>query len=381
MYKINVLPQEMPIKAENVPLTSAEIEINLSNKTVAVTESKYTELRYKLTYTVQDMVGKPKYFLAFALARFRTVRQIYLLLSKLLPQSNATTDYGTDSLFTELDTTKATNILKQDGIFLGASIPQNFLNDLLLYLSNQDCYAGGREDLGFQISEKNKLDRIFKQPFYVARYFNISSDCPQIIQLANDPKLREIAANYIGKQAKYTGASLFWTFPIEGTSCDADQQQFRYFHYDIDDFAGLRFCFYLTDVTLEDGPHISIRGSHLKKSILHVLNYVSRIQTKEELTRFYDSEQFLTIVGNAGLGFIEDTFCFHKGNPPRNKPRLLLQLHFAAHNYNQEAYLDYRDPKSLNSFQQTPSSTDNLHLENFLLVCGQQNVPASGESI
>ena len=346
MSEINVIEQVMPSKVETVQSARAE--------TVAVIKSKYTELRYKLTYTAQDIVARPKYFLVFVLARFRTVRQIYLLLSNLLPQSDVTTDYGADSLFKELDTTKATNIFKQNGIFLGTSIPPNLLNDLLLYLSDQYCYAGGREDLGFKISDKNKLDQVFQQPFYVARYFNVSSDCPQIKQLANDPKLRKIAANYIGKQAMYTGASLFWTFPIEGTSCDADQQKFRYFHYDMDDFAGLRFCFYLTDVTLEDGPHTAIKGSHVKKSILHILNYVSRIQTPEELTRFYGSEQFLTIVGNAGFGFIEDTFCFHKGHPPTNKPRLLLQLHFAAHNYNnQGAYLDYRDPKLLKSFAET----------------------------
>lgn len=353
MSKINILPQEVPITAESVQLTSAEIKVEYSPQTVVVEASKEVKLRYKLAYTLADILARPKYFLAFALARFRCMRQIYALVSKLLTPSKSASSFTEESLFTELDTTKATKIMKQDGVFLGANIPRNFLNDLLLYLSHQDCYAGGRTDLGFKISEKQQLDQVFQQPFYVARYFNISSGCSQIKQLANDPKLREIATNYIGKQAQYTGASLFWTFPIEGASCDADQQQFRYFHYDIDDFAGLRFCFYLTDVTLEDGPHICIRGSHLKKSILHVLNYVSRIQTKEELSRLYASEQFLTIIGKAGLGFMEDTFCFHKGNPPRKKPRLFLQLHFAANNYGETAYLDDRDPESLRSFHET----------------------------
>lgn len=359
MSQINNIPQAEPIKAEIVPQASTEIKVNLSDQS-AVKESKYTELIYKITYTLQNAFAKPKYFIVFALARFRFVRQIYAVVSKLLIPSKPATIATTESLFTELDTTKATKILKQDGVFLGASIPQDFLDDLMLYLSNQDCYAGGRTDLGFKLEEKHQLDQVFPQPFYVARYFNISYDCPQIIQLAKDPKLQEIATNYIGKQAKYTGASLFWTFPMEGKSSDADQQKFRYFHYDLDDFAGLRFCFYLTDVTLEDGPHICIRGSHIKKSILHILNYVSRIQTEEELRRLYDSEKFLTIIGKAGLGFMEDTFCFHKGNPPTNKPRLFLQLHFAANNYGEEAYLDYQDPNSLHSFQEKLSISDKI---------------------
>ena len=353
MSKINILQKEVAIKEKSLQVASAEITLNSSSQPVAVKESKDVELRYKLAYTLTNMLTRPKYFLAFALARFRFVRQIYALASKFLTPSEPAIAFTEESLFTELDTTNATKILQQDGVFLGANLPQNFLDDLMLYLSHQDCYAGGRNDLGFKISQKQQLDQVFQQPFYVARYFNISSGCPQIQQLANDPKLREIATNYIGKQAKYTGASLFWTFPIEGKSCDADQQQFRYFHYDIDDFAGLRFCFYLTDVTLEDGPHICIQGSHIKKSILHVLNYVSRIQTKEELSRLYASEKFLTIIGKAGLGFMEDTFCFHKGNPPRNKPRLFLQLHFAANNYGEDTYLDDRDPDSLHSFQET----------------------------
>ncbi|MEM7593610.1 MAG: phytanoyl-CoA dioxygenase family protein, partial [Cyanobacteria bacterium P01_A01_bin.83] len=191
----------------------------------------------------------------------------------------------------------------------------------------------------------------FPQPFYVARYFNISHDCPQIIQLVNDPKLREIATKYIGKQAKYTGSSLFWTFPVEGESSDWEQQKFRYYHYDIDDVSGMRFCFYLTDVTLDNGPHVCIKGSHVKKSLSHVLNYLSRIQPETELAKVYDPEQFLTITGKSGYGFIEDTFCFHKGAPPQNQPRLFLQLHFAIHNYNQEqSYLDVRDPKTLQSY-------------------------------
>ncbi|MEM9508942.1 MAG: hypothetical protein AAGA16_14870 [Cyanobacteria bacterium P01_E01_bin.35] len=352
MSHINLYPQAKPIESAVSKASVATVKCNSWSSKIIFTKLNYAELLRKLTYTFINIFTRPKYFLVFAFARFNTVRQIYLLLSKLWSNSTTTAIIHRDSssLFSRTDTKSIVRTLKQDGIFLGFSLPQDFLSELMQYLSTQNCYGGGHPEMGFRISDKAQLDRVFSKPFYVARYFNISQDCPQITQLINDSKLREIATGYIGKQAKYTGSSLFWTFPIEGESCDADQQKFRYFHYDIDDFSGLRFCFYLTDVTLDDGPHVCIRGSHLKKPLLHVLNYFSRIQTETELTKVYDSKQFITITGNSGFGFIEDTFCFHKGNPPQKQPRLFLQLHFAAHNYNEhQAYLDERDPNTLKS--------------------------------
>ncbi len=45
------------------------------------------------------------------------------------------------------------------------------------------------------------------------------------------------------------------------------------------------------------------------------------------------SQNVITIFGKAGFGFAEDTIAFHKGTPPLNKPRLILQIEFATHNY------------------------------------------------
>lgn len=350
MSQVNVIPQDLVVK-KNHSLISL-----LPTESISLTKPKYVELWRKLTYTLINLVSRPKYFLVFIFARFRKIRQVYLFLTRLLSNSTLTTNYRAISLFEELDTAKALDNLRQDAVYQGITLPPDFLSDLLQYLKNQDCYAGGRSNMGFRIADKQQLDRICEQPFYVARYFNLSEQCPQIKQLADDPKLRNIANNYIGKPAKYTGASLFWTFPIDGISSDADQQKFRYFHYDIDDFAGLRFCFYLTDVTMKDGPHVYIRGSHVKKQISHLLNYISRIQTKAELTKFYGSEQFSTITGEAGTGFVEDTFCFHKGAPPESKPRLFLQLHFAANNYGRSPYLDNRDSNTLKSLNLSKQS-------------------------
>ena len=334
--------------------TGSKANTKSSEFNIAIAPSvKSARLKTKLIYILDHLSTKPRYFLVFILARFHILRQLYRFFQKLKPDILVQGDRRA-TLFEQLDSTLAVKTLQQEGLYLGLNLPHSFLVELLQYLSTQDCYAGGETNLGFKIAEKKQLDLHFPQPFYVARYFNLSTTCPQIIRLANDPKLQQVARSYIGKLSKYIGCSLFWTFPIEGESMDSQQQMFQYFHYDIDDFAGVRFCFYLTDVSLDDGPHVCVRGSHIKKRLNYVLNFLTRIQTQEKLAKTYALEQFLTIADAAGSGFIEDTFCFHKGNPPKTKPRLFLQLHFASSSYHQ-GYLDDRDPSMLRSWRKTLS--------------------------
>lgn len=350
MFKIQVGQRTLSL-IKNIQ-TKPEMQSSRSTEISKPQSSKQVELKSKLIYTIRNTVARPKYFLAFVLARFSLLRQIYAFCSQFSFNLSLSLNSETKTLF-ELDPDQAIDTLKQDGVCSGLNLPADFLADLQQYLGTQDCYAGGNTSLGFKITEKEQLDQAFQQPFYVARYFNLSTSCPQIAQLVNDPKLQKIATGYIGKNAQYTGASLFWTFPIQGVSVDSDQQMFSHYHYDIDDFSSVRFCFYLTDVTLNEGPHICIRGSHIKKRLHQILNFFSRIQTEAELVKIYDTNKFLTITGNSGMGFIEDTFCYHKGEPPKSSPRLFLQLHFAANNYHSTRFSDDRDPASLTSWRKS----------------------------
>lgn len=307
----------------------------------------------KLSYVTKAIITKPKWIILFVIGRFQVVRSIYLALSRLHFFPLELSSHSSCSLFPSLDTKQIVRDLNKDGIFADFSLPQGTLQDILQYVNSSDCFAGGITNLGFKISEKYEIDKMYDQPFYTARYFNVSSFCPTVLELVNDPKIQEIATQYIGSRAKYTGASLFWTFPIKGVSHDSDQQHFSQFHYDIDDYISLRFCFYLTDVNPESGPHVCIRGSHRKKPIFQAFNFFSRIQSGQRLAKLYGREQFIRLEGKPGFGFIEDTFCFHKGNIPKSQPRLFLQLHFAANRYGKAEFHDYREPSTLQSFKHT----------------------------
>jgi hypothetical protein len=302
---------------------------------------------FKVNYTLKNLVKNPKNITRFILGRFYLVR---LILSWLDRGSEGKETNDSQSLFTDLDTQSAVNSLKRDGCFRELALPQHVVQEILDYTKSNDCYAGGDPSLGFRISEKQELDRVYSKPFYIADYFNVSELCPAISNLASDAKLQAIANHYVGKQAKYTGCSLTWVFPVEGLPYDAHRQESCNFHYDIDDYASLRVFFYLTNVTSESSPHVFVCGSHKKKSLSHVLNFLSRKQTDKAIFQFYGTEKVISIYGQAGSGFIEDTCCFHKGTVPRSQPRLMLMLFFAINNYNHERYNDYKDPCLLKHF-------------------------------
>lgn len=318
---------------------------------------KTKEFSRKFSYVARATLEDYRWFLLFLIGRFELLRTVYLFISsfkiRFVNQTERLPKTKSCSLFTNLDANKVVQSLRADGIFAGIILPEQLLNKILHYVHTYDCYAGGKTNMGFKISEKDEIDQICTQPFYTARYYNVSTSCSPIMEVVNDCLIQEIATQYLGNHAQYNGTSLYWTFPLEGTSSDADQQHFSKFHYDIDDYACLRFCFYLSKVTADSGAHVCILGSHKKKSLLHTLNFFTRIQSEQELVKLYERERFMTLTGDVGFGFIEDTFCFHRGIVPRKQPRLFLQLHFSVNRYRGAQYHDYRDPSTLKSFKQS----------------------------
>ena len=117
-----------------------------------------------------------------------------------------------------------------------------------------------------------------------------------------DPIIDEIAA--------------WWSFPSD------ESHDTQYWHRDIDTLNLLKFLVYLTDVDLHSGPHYLIPGSH-------VLEFKTSKYKKHEDREFEDMiEEYGSKVftGPAGTNFLENTFAFHKGTNPKEKPRLLLEI-------------------------------------------------------
>ena len=104
------------------------------------------------------------------------------------------------------------------------------------------------------------------------------------------------------------------------------------FHYDIDGYRGLTFFFYLTDVGLSNGPHVYVRGTHVKKAWKHVVS-LYKGRSDDEIDQSYGKERQVVSCGPAGSGFAEDIFGFHKGLHPESGDRLIVQLRYGLRDY------------------------------------------------
>lgn len=127
------------------------------------------------------------------------------------------------------------------------------------------------------------------------------------------------------------GANLWWTFPSTPSNEDRDRHAHVY-HYDLDDIKFIKFFIYITDVDIQSGPHIFVKGSN--RNIRYKNSIVKSIRfSDKDILDWYGSENIITVTGPAGSTLIEDTITIHKGSTPISKPRLLLQFEFGINQY------------------------------------------------
>ena len=77
----------------------------------------------------------------------------------------------------------------------------------------------------------------------------------------------------------------------------------------------------LSDVDEDAGPHVYIRGSHVADKLTTIRRY-----DDAEVHAAFGRESEVRFTGDAGTCFLEKTYGFHRGYPPKTKPRLIFQV-------------------------------------------------------
>jgi len=98
-------------------------------------------------------------------------------------------------------------------------------------------------------------------------------------------------------------------------------------HYDKDRTSFIKFFVYLNDVDASNGPHQYIQGT---RNVAH--RHASpdlRIGSRLVYEKF-PFESFNTITGPAGTMFVADTHTIHRGLPPIERERHLLQFQYSS---------------------------------------------------
>jgi hypothetical protein len=271
----------------------------------------------------------PRYFFMAIFARFMVLRSFVVWLHRERAPKLASSSGPT--MIESLDVEDAVLKIRQDGVCPGLRLRRQALEELLSFCSSAPFAGDGNPDLVFRYGDKRAAEQQTAISCRVGKYVDALPSSPQLRALAFDPQLLAIARRYLGTKPVLVGANIWWSFP---GPADGEQQRQagQAFHYDIDGYGALTFFFYLTDVGPSNGPHVYVRGTHVKKLWRHTISVFKR-RSDAEMDKCYGPEQQVLLCGPAGYGFAEDIFGFHKGLHPESGDRLIVQIRYALHDY------------------------------------------------
>lgn len=203
--------------------------------------------------------------------------------------------------------------LERDGFHvLAAPLQAGQLDDIAAHLARWRCRDPYRPELG-------DIDPIASVPSatHVAFYPpEAVVSAPHVIALANDPFILAIVENLFGCKPTIGYLAAWWSFKGH-----AEGEQAELFHRDVDDWRFLKLFIYLTDVDGAAGPHVYVPGSQTVPKLLRIGRY-----SDAAVTAAFGVDVVHRFEGPRGTAFLEDTFGLHRGLPPRNRNRLVLQV-------------------------------------------------------
>mgnify|MGYP001211218973 CR=1 FL=1 len=211
-----------------------------------------------------------------------------------------------------IDVNNEIDNLKKNGFVENPLVVSNKqINEIVHFLKSKPMHDPEQELAGY-FFYKDKPKNI-KRGFY--RCEDVVH-APNILDIANDPKILSIAYNYFGSvpQIDYIGS--WWSFPSNTIALTQS------FHRDIDKLNSLKLFVYLSDVDYQSGPHVYIRSSHNSS----FKTSKGKQYSDNDLKKQFNNKDIISLEGKAGYTFIADTFGFHKGLPPSDKNRLVLQV-------------------------------------------------------
>ena len=248
-----------------------------------------------------------------------------------------------------IDVNDALDNLKKNGFVENPLVVSNKqINEIVNFLKSKPMHDPEQGLAGY-FSYKDKPKNI-KRGFY--RCEDVAY-APNILDIANDPKILSIAYNYFGAIPKIDYIGSWWSFPSNTPALTQS------FHRDIDTLNSLKLFVYLTEVDSDSGPHVYIKGSHNSS----YRTSKGKQHDDNELKKKFKNTDIVSFEGKSGYSFIADTFGFHKGLPPSSKNRLVLQVIYTLKRTPfgpKKPFVEKEDARKLSSYKY--SSYVNKHI-------------------
>jgi len=296
-----------------------------SLEAIARNGSMLRRMAARIPTYLTDLRENPAWLPMFVLARTMPGRRLHWLGAKQAKPAR-----NEDTMFTGVDRAAAVGALKADGLFSGLVLPQAIHEEIAAFAERTPCFGNFDRRLEFMPGEHAEAEKRFGRPLLSGHFFERILDCNAALAIQHDPLLLDIAAHYLGGQAKLITTRVWWSFPT-GAASEADKNlaSLGKYHFDLDDWRMLKFFFYLKPVDEGTGPHVYVRGSHKRRALKHQLTLLVG-HPAQDVLGVYGNDSPVTLTGEAGLGFVEDPFGFHMGTVPTRTPRLMMEVGFGV---------------------------------------------------
>ena len=321
--------------------STTDFNMQSGSRFLSVAISIWIRLRQEVKFRAYEyfvgLTRNPEWFLMRRLARTRIMRSTthWLRQRQYRAQPRPLTQRSQPSCFANQQPGAVVAALETSGLYQGLQLPTATVQAIRTFAEKTPCYVNGKHYAGFFYHQKVQAQKEYQKPILTGQYFNVDQRCAAIADLIQDPLLLAIAADYLQTQPAYLGSQLWWSFPGEANQAQRCQIS-QAFHYDLDGYRFLKIFFYLTDVDVLSGPHVIVQGTHRTMKWAHRL--LRKRYTDRAILAAYGTESVATLYGPAGYGFVEDTFCFHKGEIPLQRDRLLLQVEYGAKDYGMQRH-------------------------------------------
>ncbi len=230
---------------------------------------------------------------------------------------------GVPGNFTNDDFKKVNATLNQNGyVHFDAKLSKELCDKLTQFALNTPSLIPPTYKEPVIYNPENPVAEIYK--------FNAQSliNNADIQQLITDPVLINFARNYFGCEPIFDFPAMWWSTAFKK---EASSEAAQLFHFDLDRIKWLKVFFYINEVTLDNGPHCYIEGSHkVNAKPAEILNRGYVRVPDADLAPYYKPDAFKTVCGEAGSMFMGDTKCWHKGTPLKKGHRLVLEIEYTS---------------------------------------------------
>ncbi|MCS3896433.1 hypothetical protein M2171_005566 [Bradyrhizobium japonicum USDA 38] len=268
--------------------------------------------------------------LSYVLGRFKTVRTAYSGARKLAALGSPTIADARDTptLFPGADVSQIVQAIREEAVFIGLQLPPSVVGEIEAFAKSEPLHAiYDPKGPTFKYSDVVRGKCIDGRTMPIGGITD-PARCPAVQRVINDPALRAIVRQYLGHEPRRIMTILDWSFASDIS--DEQRRKLRHhvidYHYDVMGYNFVYASFYITATDRYSGAHVMMKRSHNRKPLRMLIGSVRA--SEADVRRQYGIENEVVIEGQAGLGFVQDTSCYHRASPPTQGDRLMLAVRF-----------------------------------------------------